>query len=648
MPGAKKLLLLLTGFAALTSLAVLGMAWALSSVITNLWLGGALPDQYSWVALFALCFIGIQAIAWLQDSILDRFAHRQVDRLRQELISAIFTRGPELVQAHGTGNTTTMLLEGIEQVETYLRIILPKMVRILVVPLLLLVPVFMLDWVSGVVMVIVFPFIVLYMVILGKAAQEKAAKQHRRFQILSNHIIDSLRGIDTLKLFGASEQHGKNIYAVSEEFRKATIRTLRAATLSNVALDLFATLSVAAVAILLGLRLLDGSLVLFPALTILVLAPEYFKPIREFASDFHASLDGRNALASIQEAIRSAEGGQPADAEGTRVAVDTQAAEEKQTFEGTRAVEEAGRDARGLEGRRPSHSAAVEKSRQSQPVAVEGTQAVEEERGAGTFKTRCSNQVPAPRHLPVLGGPTHLVASDLSFSYDGFRALEDLSFDVTGFAKVGIVGMSGAGKSTLIQLLGGFIAPEKGTIAVDGIAVTGPNRSEWQRHVAYLPQDPYIFHATLRENIAFYRPEATEEEVAQAVEVVGLQGLIDELPQGLSTRIGEGARALSGGQAQRVALARVCLDAKRSILLFDEPTAHLDIETELELKQRMLQLMHGRMVFFATHRLHWMNDMDSITVLDKGKVVEQGTLEELLGHRGSFTSLVSQMEGGAA
>ena len=158
------------------------------------------------------------------------------------------------------------------------------------------------------------------------------------------------------------------------------------------------------------------------------------------------------------------------------------------------------------------------------------------------------------------------------------------------------------------------------------------------------------FTETIQQKAGFIRGmwcgnQDCEDKIKEAIHVVGLDNLVAELPQGLETMIGSGHRALSGGQAQRIALARAFLDPERRVMIFDEPTAHLDIETELELKKRMLPLMENRLVFFATHRLHWMKQMDYILVLKNGKLIEQGTYQQLLDEHGYFTELMDQTRG---
>ena len=563
LEGIRGALAALVALAVARALLVVGQAWSLASAIVHLWEGAPLPDQAPLIVLFFLCFVGGQLVRYAQDSYLDRYAYARIDALRRELLQAVFGQGARIVQAQGTGSVTAMVLEGIDQVETYLRLILPKIVCVVVVPLIVLLCVFPVDWVSGSIMLVMYPVIVFYMGLIGATAKAAASLQHEEYQRLSNHFIDSMRGIDTLKLFGRGKRHGERIFEVSERFREATVKTLRIATLSGSVLDLISTLSLAAVAIMLGFRLVDGSIAFFPALFVLVLVPEYFKPIREFASDYHASLDGKNALASIQALVDA------------------------------------------------------------------------------------PDEPPAELPLPAWHADARLGLEGVGFSYPGFKALEGVTLAAEGFQKVGIVGASGSGKSTLVSLLGGFASPDEGGIDVDGVRAQSLRQTTWQSQVAYIPQDPYLFHATLRENLVFYRPDATDDEVARAVEVVGLEGLVDELPRGLDTRIGEGARPLSGGQAQRIALARAFLDRSRRILLFDEPTAHLDIETELELKERMLPLMEGRLVVFATHRLHWVHDMDAVLVMEDGRVAEFGAPRELAARDSAYARLASRLEGGA-
>ncbi|WP_430597464.1 thiol reductant ABC exporter subunit CydD [Enterococcus sp. AZ177] len=566
MPKIKNIMILLAGFSFLQAVFIIGQAFYLSKAVVGLWEGGQLHDQLLNILVFFLFYTGRHVVTYLREKMLDTFSYERSRELREALLQKVFRLGPTVVQKNGTGNMITMALEGISQAENYLHLILMKIMNMMIIPWIILIFVFMLDVRSGVVLLVVFPMIIIFMIILGYAAQSKADKQYKAFQILSNHFIDSLRGLDTLKLFGLSKKYASSIYNTSERFREATMSTLKIAILSTFALDFFTTLSVAVVAVFLGLSLLEGGILLFPALTTLILAPEFFLPVRDFASDYHATLDGKNSFQAIQAVLDL-----PEMTETDRLTL-----------------------------------------------------------GDWTALSEVS-------------------VKQLTFQYEEAThpALKGLDFAARGYQKIGIIGASGSGKSTLINVLSGFLEPDTQMteIEVDGQSIPHFLQKEWQKQVVYIPQSPYIFQDTLANNVRFYTPEATDEQVSAAVQLVGLETLVEELTDGLSTVIGESGRMLSGGQAQRVALARAFLDKTRRILLFDEPTAHLDIETEVELKERMLPLMEDHLVFFATHRLHWMAEMDYILVMDKGRLVEAGTLSELTDKNGYYVKLVNQMRG---
>ncbi|MDN6639493.1 MAG: thiol reductant ABC exporter subunit CydD [Tetragenococcus sp.] len=560
LPNSKKVMGMLAGLAVLQALFIISQTYMLAAVITRLWGGGSISNQLVEIAGFFVLFSARHGVTFLRDKLLDHYAAEQAAYLRKQLLEKVFRVGPKIVQKQGSGNMTTMALDGIEQVENYIHLIFSKMMNMMIVPWPILTVVFYLDTQSGVILLLIFPLIIIFMIILGYAAQAKADKQYKSFQLLSNHFVDSLRGIDTLKMFGLSKKYGKSIYNTSEEFRQSTMSTLKIGILSTFALDFFTTLAVAIVAVLLGLRLINEAIPLFPALSVLILAPEYFLPVREFANDYHATLDGKNALVAIERVLDE-----------------------------------------------------PEMSKESLDLAKWDENA-------------------------------RLNLENVSVSYDDKPVLS-IDFSVKGLKKIGIIGMSGSGKSTLINTLSGFLQPDQGKIELNGQEAENLAIEEWQKQLIYIPQDPYVFQLSLKENLAFYTPEATEAEILEAVKVAGLSEFVAELPEGLDTQLGSGARPLSGGQAQRIALARAFLDKKRNVLLFDEPTAHLDIETEVELKERMLPLMEDRLVFFATHRLHWMRQMDEIIVVDQGKIVEKGTLSELSAKKGYFYRLSQQMRG---
>ncbi|WP_312753955.1 thiol reductant ABC exporter subunit CydD [Rummeliibacillus suwonensis] len=536
----------------------------LATTITNLFHKEQLADQLLPMSLFFIFFIAKHIVIYFREKYMTHFSIKTGAALRKKLTTKLFHLGPNITATTGSGNMVTMALEGISNVEKYVQLFLPKLMNMMIVPILIFIYIFILDGRSALILFLVLPVLIFFLILLGFAARTRADKQYESYQILSNHFVDSLRGLKTLRFLGLSKKYDRNIRKVSEQYRKATMNTLAIAFLSTFALEFFTSISIAIVALFLGLGLINSTLTLLPSLTILILAPEYFAPIREFGSDYHATLDGKNAFTAI--------------------------------------------------------SAILEK-----PIYTQD-------------QTK----------LPAWDEHASLKIKNMTVQVAGASAplLDQVSFSIKGYQKIGIIGASGAGKSTLIHALSGFVNTNAEEIQINDQTIQSFANKDWQKQIYYIPQHPYIFHDTVRHNVAFYTKEATDEQIKRACERAGLTDVIESLPNGYDEMIGETGRSLSGGQEQRIALARAFLEDSRKILLFDEPTAHLDIETEWEIKQRMLPLLKERFVFFATHRLHWMKDMDWILVMHHGKIVEQGTHEELLEKQGYYYDLIDQQSHG--
>ena len=278
LPGVRKILPALGGLALLQALCILGQALFLSQAITGLWQGQEFMQVLIYIIGFFLSFFGREVVNFLRQYMLDKVSYRLAADMRGQILEKAFRLGPSVSREMGTGNLTSTVISGIDEVETYIKLVLSKVLNMMIIPILLLIAIAFLDLQTAIVLAIAFPFAIIFMILLGYAAQGQADRQYKSFQLLSNHFLDSLRGISTLKYFGLSKTYANSIYQTSERFRKATMATLRVAILSTFALDFFATLSVATVALFLGLRLMNGAILLFPALAALILAPEYFLP----------------------------------------------------------------------------------------------------------------------------------------------------------------------------------------------------------------------------------------------------------------------------------------------------------------------------------------------------------------------------------
>lgn len=592
LPKAKIMLAMLAGLMLLQAFAILGQGIFLARAIVGSWNRHSFSAIAQDVTLFLVFYLLRQGISWFQKWYMNRYANQTTSLLRKKLLNKTYDGGISLVSRIGTGNLVSTLLDGMDEISNYLSLIFPKLISLAIVPWIILIYIFTLNALSGWILLLVFPLLILFMIILGTAAQSKASKQYAGYVKLQNHFVDAMRGLSTLKVLGLAKKYGNLVYQNSENYRKKTMNVLRVAILSTFTLDFFTTLSIAMIAMFLGIGLINGSLILYPSLVILILSPEYFLPIRDFGNDFHATLNGKNALGQIFDILSF-----PTAPQENKLS----------SFTWNSQSQLIANDVSFNYSHTDQKKFSVNKNAKMTGIVKKNKQA----------------------------SPIHTTDE-----------LQHINLNLNGFQKVGIIGPTGAGKTTLMRILAGFLTPhpKKDNFIVNGQTLSQLNQKNWQNQITYIPQDPFMFATSIKNNLTFYNPDASEDEIKLALKATDLDNFIANLKDGLETPIGENGRGISGGQKQRIALARAFLAKDRKVLFFDEPTAHLDIETEYELKEPMKKLMENHLVFFATHRLHWLNDMDWCLVIENGKIVEQGTPQDLAKTGTTFKKLTQPLK----
>lgn len=485
------------------------------------------------------------------------FAHSVKQEILKRYLSAVKAAGPVRIKSLDTTEVITSAVKGVDSLEIYFADYLPQLMFGVFTPLIFIAAIFPQDLISGIIVLFAAPLIPFFMILIGKAAKKRTSEQWEQLHVMSRTFLDLLQGLTTLKLLGCSRAQVERIRIASESFRTSTMSVLKVAFLSALVLEFLSTISVALVAVSIGLRLMNGNFVFVDALFVLIIAPEVFMPLRRLGQLFHAGMDGVVAGQKIFGVIEQYE---------------TDTAEKGEN-----------------------------RSRVEAPVEI----------------------------------------TDLSFCYDGAgnNALDKVSLSIPKNTITALVGASGAGKSTLVNVVMGFIKAGRGAVLFNGNLIDSLSEESLRTSISYLPQHPYLFNTTIRENVRIGCKGATDEQIYAACEQAQIHDFITSLPQGYDTSVGERGVRLSGGQLKRVAIARALIHTGE-IVIMDEPTDELDPITEEQVMMGISALKTGRTVIMIAHRLNTVTSADQIVVLDKGSVVACGSHDALLEQSSHYCQLI--------
>jgi ATP-binding cassette, subfamily C, bacterial CydCD len=537
----------------LGALLIVAQAWLLADVVAGAFVGhDTLATLKSPMTGLLAVVIARALLAWAAELASVRASARAKSQLR----GALTARIPELCadpsRAWRTGELTVLATRGIDALDGYFSLYLPQLVLAAIVPVVAVVAILSADWISAAIVTFTIPLIPLFMALVGATTRERMDRQLQTLERLAGHFLDVVAGLPTLKVFGRAKAQASQIRTITDRYRQAALSTLRVTFLSSLILELVATIAVALVAVAIGLRLMDGHLDLRTALFALVLAPEAFLPLRRLGANYHASAEG---MAAAERVFAIVEASGPAIV-GARDGVPARAR------------------MAGLGG---VDGGAVDGARDKVPARVR-------------------------RAVPDLAC-AGLTIEGLCVTYPGRSepALADVSLTVTAGETLALVGPSGCGKSTLLSVLLGLRRPERGSIRVGGVELAALDQDAWRARLAWVPQRPHLFAGSLAENVRVGRRDASDREVMAALAEAGLAEVVEALPDGADTILGEGGAGLSVGERQRLALARAFVrDA--ALLLLDEPTAGLDGATELAVVESICRLAEGRTALLVAHR----------------------------------------------
>lgn len=555
-------------FGLLTGFSLIVQAYLLSTILHGIIILELDKSHYINEFIFLLALIPVRALLAF---VRERVSFESGKRLRLQIRSAVLDKltelGPAFIKGKPAGSWASIVLEQVEDLHDFYARYLPQIILAGFIPLTILIVIFPLNWAAGIILLTTAPLIPMFMILVGMGAADANRKNFSALAKLSGHFMDRLKGLPTLKLFNRGDAEVKQIETASEEFRERTMSVLRMAFLSSAVLEFFAAVSIAVLAVYFGFNYLGhlnfgdygGGISLFVGLFVLMLAPEFYQPLRDMGTHYHAKAQ---AIGAAEELMALLEYKLEPDANEIKVG----------------------------------------------SIELDWRSGVE------------------------------IITTDLIvMSHDGGQLVGPLSFHLKQGQHVALVGPSGSGKTSLLNAILGFL-PYLGSLKVNGLELRELDMSQWRSHLTWLGQDPQLFHGTVRDNVAMADPTMDDETIKLLLKKAHILDFVNQQRLGLSHPIGEQMTGISVGQAQRIALARA-LGQNASLFLLDEPTASLDSHSEDAVLNGLRDAMSQSLCLMVTHRLDQLHEMDSILVLDKGKIVQRGNFDKLNQEKGLFRQM---------
>ncbi|RPA64161.1 cysteine/glutathione ABC transporter permease/ATP-binding protein CydD [Shewanella frigidimarina] len=557
----------------LNGIAMVAQAYFIAQILQGVIIDNLVPAALS-LQFFAL--IGLLFVRALLAQVRERISFEAGKRLRTDIRQAVLNKlvalGPVFIKGKPAGAWATLVFEQVEDLHDFYAKYLPQMMLAGFIPLLILACVFPLNWAAGIILMTTAPLIPLFMILVGMGAADANRKNMQALSRLSGHFMDRLKGLQTLKLFNRGEAELVNIEYASEDFRARTMSVLRLAFLSSAVLEFFAAVSIAVLAVYFGFSYLGHldfghygvQVSLFTGMFVLILAPEFYQPLRDLGTHYHAKAQAIGAAEALVELL-DYQVNTPAKIHSTSL-----------------------------------NMAFAAESINIQAIGVE------------------------------------------VFSLDGQRLAGPISFTLPAGEHWAIVGPSGAGKTSLLNALLGFL-PYQGSLLINGQELSQLNVAQWRQHLAWLGQDPQLFHGTVRENVALANPQLNDAQIMTLLEQADISEFVKQQPLGLDLVISDQSAGVSVGQAQRFALARA-LAQPAKLFLLDEPTASLDAQSEQSVLTSLYRAMQSTTALTVTHKLDDLHNMNYVLVMDNGMVVQQGHVNDLQQADGLLAQMLNQQQ----